>query len=55
MIDEYVKELNPSDYYSYCELDFEDDYDRANPSSKSIATKLFRKKKLKRLEERGGV
>ena len=55
MIDEYVKELNPSDYYSYCELDFEDDYDRANPSSKSIATKLFRKKKLKRLEQRGGI
>ena len=55
IIQKQVKQLNPSDYYSYCELDFEDDYDRANPSSKSIATKLFRKKKLKRLEERGEI
>ena len=40
--------LKEDDYYRNCELDLEDDYDRANPVTRYAANKVFLRRRLER-------
>ena len=51
MLDQKILELKEDDYYENCELELQEDYDRANPLTEYTAKQIFLKKKVMKREK----